>query len=92
MAHGTFAHSNQEEVEMLQPLIIDAGGIAHGVTKGNTRPNQGLPRYDVTMSWCGTSLQEWIRLEGFYSSAVHQQGGYDPRTSITCLACLSEGP
>lgn len=77
---------------MLQPLIIDAEGIAHGFKVGTVRQVVGPPRHDVTMSWCGTSLQEHVRLGGHYSSVAHQAGGYDPRKAVTCLTCLSEGP
>ena len=76
---------------MLQPLIMDVDGVTHGVTHQGTFgkfPNQRIG----TGSWCGTSLQEWVRLKGFYSSVSHQEGGHDPRKAVTCLTCLSEGP
>lgn len=68
---------------MVQPRIIDAKGIAHGFKNGTVRPVTGMPRHNVNMSWCGTSLKEHVRLGGYYMSS--------PKT-ITCLACLSEGP
>jgi hypothetical protein len=77
---------------MLQPLIIDAEGIAHGFKVGTVRPVIGMPRHGTKMSWCGTSLQEYVRLGGHYSSVAHQESGYDPRKAVTCLSCLSEGP
>lgn len=75
---------------MLQPLIVDAQGIAHGA-KWGTVP-KGITYYTGTVSWCGTSLPEWVRLHGEYRSVVHQACGYDPRASVTCLECLAVGP
>jgi hypothetical protein len=77
---------------MQQPLIIDAEGIAHGFKVGTVKPVMGPDRPDTHMSWCGTSLREWCRLGGHYSSKAHQAAGYDPRVAVTCLLCLSEGP
>jgi hypothetical protein len=75
---------------MAQPLIIDVEGIVHGVKWGTYK--KGIAPATGTVSWCGTSLVEWVRLGGGYSSVEHQDRGYDPRHLVTCLGCLSEGP